>query len=386
MSRQDADGVPEGVFLALVACGQATAISFIIAAGAPSSGYAGWGAYAFACGFGAVLLAYRVVPVTVLVVTIAGIFAYYALGHPPIGVAVPAAAALYFAAERRSVWWSLGGGLVLLGVSAFFRAVREREPGDVLSYDLLTNAALIGCAIALASTVRSRHRLREQQQRIIALERERERDRAERAMQEERLGIARDLHDTIGHALAIVTVHANVAREAVGRDDEAALRSLANVTEATSRSLRELRSTVSMLASPRSGDRAPRTLEGIRTITEAAEHAGLTTRAELNADPSLVPPTIATAAHRIVQEAVTNVIKHAGATTVTITSGIEHDTLHLTISDDGRGSAAPREGGGRGVTGMRERAALLGGSLAVNRSPSGTTVTARLPLAREDRA
>ncbi|MBN6056226.1 sensor histidine kinase, partial [Nonomuraea sp. RK-328] len=275
---------------------------------------------------------------------------------------------------------------VLLGVSAFFRIVNEHEPGDLLSYDLLTNAALIGCAIALASTVRGRRELREQQQRIIALERERERHRAEQAMQEERLGIARDLHDTIGHALAIVTVHANVAREAVGRDDEAAVRSLANVVDATSRSLRELRTTVSTLSSPeRRGrrDLAPHSLEGIQTVVESARHAGLTARAELGAEASRVPPTIATAAHRIAQEAVTNVIKHAEATSVAITTRIEGDALYVTVSDDGRGSAALRPGG-RGVAGMRERAALLGGVLTTSRSASGTTVTARLPLTQGD--
>ncbi|MEV0203274.1 histidine kinase [Nonomuraea sp. NPDC050691] len=386
--RRDADGVPEGVVLALVALGQAVAVSFVIAAGAPSSGYHGWGAYAFACGFGLVLLAHRVAPLSVLVVTVLGIFLYYAMDHPPIGMAVPAAAALYFAAERRDIRWPVGGGLVLLGVSAFFRVVNEREQGDVLSYDLLTNAALIGCAIALASTVRGRRQLHEQQQRIVTLERERERHRAEQAMQEERLGIARDLHDTIGHALAIATVHANVAREAVGRDDEAAVRSLANVADATSRSLRELRTTVSLLSSPeRRGrrDLAPHGLEGIRTVVESAQRAGLTTRAELDAEDSRVPPTIATAAHRIAQEAVTNVIKHAAeATSVTITTRIEGDALYVTVSDDGKGPAALRVGGGRGVAGMRERAALLGGVLTTNRSSSGTTVTARLPLAQED--
>ncbi|NUW38370.1 sensor histidine kinase [Nonomuraea sp. SMC257] len=383
--RRDADGVPEGVNLALVAVGQAVAVSFVIAAGAPSSGYHGWGAYAFACGFGLVLLAHRVAPVSVLVVTILGIFLYYSLDHPPIGMAVPAAAALYFAAERRGSRWPLGGGLVLLGVSAFFRVVNEHEQGDVLSYDLLTNAALIGCAIALASTVRGRRQLHEQQQRIVTLERERERHRAEQAMQEERLGIARDLHDTIGHALAIVTVHANVAREAVGRDDEAAVRSLANVVDATSRSLRELRTTVSMLASPeRRGrrDLAPHGLEGIQSVVESARLAGLTARAALDAEASRVPSSIATAAHRIAQEAVTNVIKHAEATSVAITTRIEGDALYVTVSDDGKGPAA-RRAGGRGVAGMRERAALLGGVLTTSRSSSGTTVTARLPLTQE---
>ncbi|MFG3443001.1 sensor histidine kinase [Nonomuraea sp. NPDC047897] len=385
---QDADGVPEWVFLALVASGQALAISLIIAIGAPSSGYSGWGAYAFAGGFGAALLAHRAVPLAVLTATIVGIFAYYAMDHPPIGMAVPAAAALYFAAERRSIWWPLGAGLLLLAVSAFFRSVDEHQASDVLSYDLLTNAALIGCATALASTVRSRHHLREHQARIITLERERERDRAEHAMQEERIRIARDLHDTIGHALAVVTVHANVAREAIGRDDGAVIRSLSNVTDATARCLHELRGTVSMLHSPgRTGrdDRVPHTLDGIRTIIETARRAGLTTRADLAAEPAHVPPTIATAAHRIAQEAVTNVIKHAGATTLTVTTRIEDTTLHLTIGDDGTVPAEPSTGG-RGIAGMRERAALLGGTLTTTRSPtSGTTVTARLPLFREPR-
>jgi signal transduction histidine kinase len=129
----------------------------------------------------------------------------------------------------------------------------------------------------------------------------------------------------------------------------------------------------------------PHTLDGIRTLIETARRAGLTTRADLAAEPAHVPPTIATAAHRIAQEAVTNVIKHAGATTLTVTTRIEDTTLHLTIGDDGTAPAEPSTGG-RGIAGMRERAALLGGTLTTTRSPtSGTTVTARLPLFREPR-
>ncbi|APU16497.1 MULTISPECIES: sensor histidine kinase [Actinoalloteichus] len=385
---EESDEVPAWVLLVLTAVGQAVVLSLLVAIGTPG-GAADAGAYLFACGLGAVLLARRHAPVAVLLTTLAAIFGYYILDYPPIGMAVPAVAALYFAAESGQLRWAIGAGLVLLGVSGFFRIAPENEPAQVLAYDLLTNAALVGCSIALAVTVRSRRQLREQQRRIVHLEREHARDQAEQRMQEERLRVARDLHDTVGHALTVVSVHANVAREAIGVDEDAAMRSLGNVTDATSRSLRELRSTVAMLRAPGAHEddaRAPLRLAGIEDILDSARQAGLEVTAELIAEPPRVPATVAATVHRIVQEAVTNVIRHADATGVIVLTRIEDDTLRLRVQDDGRrGTRFGGDGGeqpsGRGIAGMRERAALLGGTVTVRPQAEGLLVEATFPLA-----
>lgn len=427
---EPADEVPAWLYTVLVVAGQVIGLSLIIAIGSRDAGYDGLGAYAFACGFGAVLLLRHRWPLAVLVVTVLGIFGYYILGYPPIGMAVPAAAALYATAARGRVVAALVTGGVLLAVSLFFRALHH-ESSAVLAYDVLTNAALVGCAVALGSTVRGRRRLREQQHTIVDLERAREQERAARDLQAERVRIARDLHDSVGHALSVISVHANVAREALTSvaapeappgpgalgvpesrsapgppaspdtsdtsdtpdapeaRDAAAVRSLDRVIEATAASLGDLRSTLSMLRAPgetAGDDRTPRGLDGIDRLAQAARDVGLEAHVSVTTGDTPVPAPVATAAYRIVQEAVTNVLRHASATTLTIDVTVTAGTLRVRVADDGRGADPAAAGGaeptaGRGLAGMRERAAALGGTCAVAAQPGGGfTVTADLPL------
>ena len=384
--------VPSWLYTLLVVAGQIIGLSLIIAIGARDAGRTVPGAYVFACGFGAVLLLRGRFPLTVLVVSVLGVFGYYILGYPPIGMAVPVVAALYATAVRGRAVAGLVTGIVLLAVSLYFRAA-QHESSAVLAYDVLTNAALIGCAVALGLNVRGRRRLRAQQATIVELERSREQERAARERQAERVRVARDLHDSVGHALSVISVHANVAREAIGDGNPPAERALGRVIEATAASLRDLRGTLSTLRSPGDGDgRAPVTLGGIDQVARAARDAGLDVRVSV-ADGGRVPAVAAAAAYRIVQEAVTNVLRHAHATTLTIDVAADDDTLRVRVSDDGRGTPAPGAGaakrggrGGRGLAGMRERAAALGGTFhAADGDDGGFVVTAALPLATEVR-
>lgn len=367
----------------LVVAGQVIGLSLIIAIGSHDAGHSGPGAYAFAAGFGALLLVRRRFPLSVLVVTVFGIFAYYTLDYPPIGMAVPAVAALYATSVRGRAPAALATGFVLLAVSLYFRA-RGHESSSVLAYDVLTNAALVGCAVALGLNVRVRRRLREQQETIVGLERAREQELAARELQAERVRIARDLHDSVGHALSVISVHAHVAREASGEREVG--RALDRIVDATGASLRDLRTTLSLLRGPRDADdRTPPTLDGLEQVLQAARDVGLVVQATLTADPARVPPPVGSATFRIVQEAVTNVLRHAGATTLTVEVTGDDDALHVRVTDDGHGGTGPdgMTRTGRGIAGMRERAAALGGTFtAANAGTGGFTVTAALPLDR----
>lgn len=200
-------------------------------------------AYVFTLGFGAVLLLRRSMPIPVLLLSVLGTFGYYILDLPPIGVALPVVAALFSAAEVGLTRWAVGAGASVFAVSLYFRLRDEPPPlGYLLGYDTVSNIALIAAGIALGFGVRVR-RIQAAQQAEIArltdaqLERE-----AYSRMQHERERISRDLHDTVGHTMSVISLQANVGTEALGHDDRAVNDALARIRTASTRSLQELRS------------------------------------------------------------------------------------------------------------------------------------------------
>ncbi|USQ78853.1 sensor histidine kinase [Ornithinimicrobium faecis] len=376
--------VPAWVLTALGAAGQAIAVAVVIAVGSVGGQVAGLGAYLFAVGFGALLLLRSWAPATVLVLTVLGTFAYYVADYPPIGMAVPVFGALYNAAERGRVVVASVAGAVLLVVALYFR-IQDGESSAVLAYDVITNAALIGCAIALALTVRSRRHLGEERERAVRLERAAQQERAARQVEEQRLQLARDVHDSLGHALTLVSVQARVAHQVLDTDREAAVVALDRVASAAGSSLTDLRRTLDTLRSDRDGTgHAPITLAGIERTAQAARDAGLDVDLVVDVAGADAPGPVASAAFRIVQESITNVLRHAQATRVRIEVRAGSGVLHLEVADDGRGMAADRaaerHSGGRGIAGMQDRAELLGGTFTTSERGGGVTVTADLPL------
>ncbi|NUO59929.1 MAG: sensor histidine kinase [Hamadaea sp.] len=358
-----------GVFVTL-------AIALIIAtdrAGQSSPGTAsGVTAYAFALGFGALMLVRRRTPRIVLVVTTLGLFAYYTMGYPAIGVAVPVVAALYSAAELGLVRPAVVTAIVVVSVSWFFR-FRGGEPAAyLLGYELISNVALLAAAIALGDGVRSRRVIRRDEQERLTRE-------AERRLQAQREVIARDLHDSVGHTMSVIALQTNVAAEAIVRGDTTvAAKAVALVRDTGEQTMRELRSTVKLLRT----DDPPKTMVSLRDLDgliASAEATGLTVRSHVDTRLDRISPAIDAAAYRIVQEALTNVIRHAQAQNVRIALRQDEHILRLEVSDDGHGGPVAKTG--HGLRGMSERARLLGGSLtAGNGTPAGFTVTATLPV------
>lgn len=338
-------------------------------------------AYLFAAGFGSLMLVRRRFPVAVLVATMFLLFAYYTLGYPAIGLAVPVAAALYSAAELGHLIAAIAVSIILVIVSTYFRLLGG-EPPAYLGYELVSTVTLMAAAIALGDGTRSRRALRAEQAQTARLIEREHAYRAEQRVQAERVRMARDLHDVIGHSISVISLHTDIAREAVGHDDDQARQALAQVRSAASETMRELRATVKLLRQPMSGepDRASRSLESLSTLVEHARGSGLAVDVQVDGELARLPARLDTAAYRIIQESLTNVIRHAEATRVTLAIAVDGQALRLRIADNGM-SSSKVIGPGSGIDGMKERANLLGGTLTARPlSSGGFEVQAILPL------
>jgi signal transduction histidine kinase len=359
-------------------------ISLVIAADGPDS--TPLPGFACAAGFGALLLLRRKLPLSVLAVTVLGIFAYYALDLPPIGMVLPAVGALYSTAEVRRTSSAVLGAAVLIAVSSFFRFDDLDQRAQITGYGFVTELALAAAAIALGSVVRLVRQVRTQSAHIAALTAAEQSRIAEARMQSERVQIARDLHDTIGHTLSVASLHTSVAAEAEDPDDRTA--ALERVRGATSVALRELRRTVRVLREEPTGEATPGPasalgLASVSAVVDAARVAGVDVDIAVDLDPSALPRPVDAAAFRIVQESMTNVLRHSGATAARISAQMHGDEIIVRIVDDGHGGSTEPEPGA-GIRGMRERAELLGGRLGAGPTSEGFTVEAHLPIELEE--
>ncbi|ALO11426.1 Putative two-component system sensor kinase [Streptomyces venezuelae] len=356
----------------------------------------GWALVLIGCG---ALFFRRRQPVAVAVVTLLACVVYYPLSAADGPLMIAFALALYTtAAEGRFAAAVALAAVTLLAVG--LGEIRQ-QPGH-RQIDDTSLAMLAGWLISLVAVGRAQRTrlayLHEVEQRALAAEREQE-ARARQSATEERLRIARELHDILGHSVSLIHVQSGAALHRLSKNPapEAGLATAAEALEAvksTSKdALRELRATLGVL---RRADEATPTspASGLALLGELAERArsaGLDVRTSVTGTPVPLPPPVDLAAYRIVQESLTNVTRHSGARTVRITldwddrSGTATRThagarvLRLRIADDGGG--AP-EGGpsGSGIRGMAERARALGGELTAGNADGGFVVDAHLPL------
>lgn len=335
-------------------------------------------AYLFGLGLAVLVFTRRRYPVATLLATAGLLLAYYTQDYPAIGLAVPIAIALYSAAERGRLAVSITVAGTLVVVSSVFRVAEGDDPAYLFGVELASTVGLMAVVIAWGDSVRARRGWRTElakQARIAEVERERE---THRRIEEERLRIARDLHDLLGHTISIISLHTDVARETLRDDPETAERSLAAARTATDDVVGELRATLHAL---RSTDDAPIPgLDRLDHLADTVRAAGL--EVSIDRDGEVVPlsAVVDAAAYRVVQEAISNTLRHADAAKVVITLTYEPALLRLRIDDDGAGCEGDPVGGW-GLTGMRERLALLGGGMATRSTlGEGFTVTAWIPL------
>ena len=329
------------------------------------------------------LAARRRFPGTVLGISVASGLAVAALGVPEIlGPAI--LVAVYSVAAYGDRWISLAG----LAAAELGSAAVQLTPGGFQNPTVITNGLIIGAAWLLGHFVGRRRAYTARLEQTAELERTRA-EQARRAVAEERLRLARELHDVVAHSISVIAVQSGVGAHVASTQPEEAAKALKAI-EATSRAaLTELRRLLGVLRQEgeSQGDLAPvpglADLDGL--LAEVAK-TGLGVRLRVEGKPPPLPAGIDLSAYRIVQEALTSVVKHAGPARVQVTIRYRDQDVMVEVTDDGRGVTAPTDDGrarvGHGLIGMRERVQVFGGDLQTGPRPGGGfRVAARLPLA-----
>ena len=337
-------------------------------------------------------------PLGVLVVSLAAILGLVlvkgTVGVAPIALFVAAytAVALGSPQRARAAMGVVVGGLVLTWLL---------DPVDLSQEGALLNVAAFAGVLLLATSSRAR---RERAAADLlaadhrtALERERadaERERAAFAAAEERLRITRELHDVIGHAMSVMVVQAGAAGRLLETSDPERARTAVGEIERTGRAaMAEMRTLLGVLrdgeSEPDGSPRAPTPgLEDVHALVARVGEAGLPTTLEVHGAPVTLTTGVGLAAYRVVQEALTNCLKHSGATSASVDVTYRPTVLEVVVSDNGRGrvdgAPGPAAGpaAGHGLPGMRERVAAYGGELSAGDRPGGGfRVCARFPMA-----
>ncbi len=323
-------------------------------------------------------------PVLVAFGTAGAALVYLGAGYPYGPVFLTVALGCFSAVvsgHRRAAWTAVGllwAGHVLVG-HWLYQWLPPAGDGPASWGQEIVTATWIVAIVALSELVRVR---REQWAR----------DRAERAQaarrraDEERLRIARELHDVLAHSISVINVQAGVGLALLDSDPEQARTALTTIKAASKEALGEVRQVLDTLRAPGEAPRAPAPgLDRLPELVEQAAGAGLTVEVEgADAVPKL-PPGIDLAAFRIVQEALTNVVRHSGSRRARVRLDHGESALRLRIDDDGPATGADAGGSGNGLAGMRERAAALGGTIEAGpRDDGGFRVLAVLPSKVEE--
>ncbi|MER6027793.1 histidine kinase [Streptomyces sp. NPDC001851] len=332
----------------------------------------------------AALVLRRRVPKTVLATTGALSVVECVTGDPRAPVAMSAVIALYTVAATtdRTTTWRVG----LLTMTVLTAAAMLGGPLPWYAQENLGVLAWTGIGATAGDAVRSRRAVVQAiRERAERAERTRE-EEARRRVAEERLRIARDLHDVVAHHIALVNVQAGVAAHVMDKRPDQAKEALAHVREASRSALDELRATVGLLRQSGDPEAPTEPAPGLSRLEELAatfRNAGLPVQVARADQGTELPAAVDLAAYRIVQEALTNVQKHAGPEARAEVSVVRVGTvIEVTVLDDGAGAAGvPGAGGGHGLLGMRERVTAVGGTLTTGpRYGGGFRVHAILPL------
>lgn len=312
-----------------------------------------------------------------LLVTItAATFAYLVTGYPfgPVLASFAIAVVIAVMRSRRLEAWA--AVVVVLGLGALVRHALHDFAWSWAWFAGASAWALV--IIGFGELMRlNRARLREAR-RARAEERRREAG-------EERLRIARELHDVVAHHMSLIHVQAGVALHVLDRKPEQVETALATIKDASKEALTELRALIGVLRAE--GEAAPRlpiaSLDGLDELAARTSQAGVSTTVDVRGELNRVPASAAAALYRIAQEAVTNVVRHSGATRAKIVVTVEDASVVLSVSDNGRGAEHADEG--TGLRGMRERAQALGGTVSLGPAEGGgTEVKAELPIGGDE--
>lgn len=299
--------------------------------------------------------------------------------------------------RRRSL---VAGGLAVLALTgiATFAGRASWFDGPWLNGGNLAVAAACGLALAAGDATRSRRAyVAEVEERARRAEHNREQE-AQRRVTEERVRIARDLHDSMGHHIALINAQAGMAAHVFADQPDTAREALTHIRHTSREALDELRDTVGLLRQP--GEPTTPTeptagVCGLEDLVASLRGSGMRIDHEVNGSVRPLPPAADLTAYRVVQEALTNVGKHAAGATALVRLSFDPESLHIVVEDEGNGrpdrpadAASPDspDGAGHGIVGMRERVSAIGGTLDTGSRPGGGfRVSAVLPLPEGDR-
>jgi signal transduction histidine kinase len=288
----------------------------------------------------------------------------FAATIPPVDGAftVPLLVAFYTIGSRRS--WeetaAAAGAVVLVGVVYRIAGGPQFTDGDLFGLAFL---CVVGSAAGLYVGTR--------RARAVA--------QRERAVAEERLRIAQELHDVVAHNVSLIVVQAQALGATAG--DEQVREATDGIADLGRQAMKEMHRTLKLLRGDDAAELAPQPgLGELPDLLERTRSAGVGIELTVEGEPRPLDQSVDLSAYRIVQEALTNVVKHAGPANTKVTLGYRPDALELTIADSGNGAASAASPGGHGLVGMRERAALFGGTLTAGpRDGRGFEVRASLP-------
>jgi signal transduction histidine kinase len=287
-------------------------------------------------------------------------------------------AAVFLVGLLRERRLAIAGIVLAIGVEAL---VAYRDPLKNLSAFIAT-CIVFGLIWTVAFALgRKFEEADEAKKRAAQAERERE-ERARTAVTEERARIARELHDVVGHSVSVMTVQASAVRRLLRPEQEREREALLIVERTGREALAEMRRMVGVLRRPEEGPAlAPQpSLEHLGRLVEQAREAGLSVELRVEGDPQPLSAGVDLTAYRLVQEGLTNALKHARAERAQVVVRYGDGDLEVTVSDDGRGAGSD-DGGGHGLVGMRERVAVFGGELeAGSRAEGGYRLRAKLPV------
>jgi signal transduction histidine kinase len=366
--------------LAVVAAGAGVATLATVLPFDPGSPEA-WAAYLLVLAHTLPIAVRRRWPLAVLAWGLATGVAFAALGLNLVSLTFAVLVYLYTVAAHRPRVASLAGLAATEALLVLVWLARPRALGD--GGTLVLDGLIMAAGWWLGDGARRRQEaVAAARQRAAELEEARE-ELARRAVTEERLRIARELHDVVAHSMSIIAVQSGVGVHVLDSQPEEARKALAAV-EATSRqALVEMRRLLGVLrqeAEPR-GSLAPAPgLAEVEALAAEVARAGVRVEVHIEGTPCELPAGLDLSAYRIVQEALTNVVRHAGPATARVAVRYSPGQVALEVVDDGRGPGA-EDRGGHGLAGMRERAALYGGTLEAGPVPGGGfRVAATLPV------
>jgi signal transduction histidine kinase len=309
-------------------------------------------------------------PIGVVVVMAATAVLCVAAGLPVVVLGPAVIVAMYTVGAREE---PAGSKRVLVGVLVVTALVVLASGADAAT--VVTNSIVLSVAWWLGARSFG-----------AAMETEAERaasaEAARRAVIDERLRIAREMHDVVAHAMSVIAVQAGTGRFVIEQSPDVAAEALATIETTSRAALQELRRLLTVLRDEDLADEPLTPAPGVRDLdglVEANAQAGLDVQVLVRGEPSPLPAGVDQCVYRVVQEALTNVRKHARVARAVVTLEYDESTLGVEVRDDGVGSTAA-SGSGHGIVGMRERVELYGGRLEIGAARRGFRVAARLPV------